>query len=55
MSVLNSSVVSAATTDGARLFQRGIVLGKKEHFRTSLYALGLRYFELCDDLVDLVL
>ena len=29
MSALNSSVVSAATTDGARLFQWGIVLGKK--------------------------
>ena len=47
-------MVSVATTDGARLFQRIIVLGKK-HFRASLYALGLRYCELCDALVDLVL
>ena len=29
MSALNSSVVSAVTTVGAKLFQWGIVLGKK--------------------------
>ena len=54
MSALNSSVVSAAATGGARLFQWGIVLGKKEYFRASLLVWGLQYCELCDDLVDLV-
>ena len=29
MSALNSSVVSAATTAGAKLFQWGIVIGEK--------------------------
>ena len=33
MRALNSPVVSAATPDEARLFQWGIVLGKKEYFR----------------------
>ena len=31
MSALNSFVVSAATKDGARLFQWRLVLGKKEY------------------------
>ena len=37
MSDLTSSVVSAATTVGAKLFQWGIDLGKQEYFRESLY------------------
>ena len=55
MSALNPSVVSAASTVGAKLFQWGIVLGKKEYFRASLEVRGLQYCELCDDLVDLIL
>ena len=39
MSALNSSVVSAATSVGAKLFQWGIVLGKKNtsghHFKSG--------------------
>ena len=35
--------VSAATTDGARLFQWGIVLGKKEYFRVSLLKIVSEY------------
>ena len=42
MSALNSSVFSAATTDGARLFHGGIVLGKKKnnsghHYKSGAY------------------
>ena len=41
MSALNSSVDSAATTNGARLFQWGIVLGEKNtsghHYKSGAY------------------
>ena len=40
MSALNSSVVSAATTDGVRLFQWGIVLGKKRILQGITISLG---------------
>ena len=40
MSALNSSVVSAATTAGARLFQWGIVLGKKRILQGITISLG---------------
>ena len=55
MSALNSSVLSAATTDVARLFQWGNSPLGKEYFSASLYVLGLQYCELCDDVVDLLL
>ena len=51
-SALNSSVVWELTTDGERLFHCGIVRGKKEFFRASLYVWYLQYLALCDDLVD---
>ena len=37
MRALNSSAVFEETTEEGRLFQKGIVLGKKEFFRASLY------------------
>ena len=40
-----------AFATGGRLFQCGIVRGKKEFFRASLYVWCLRYWALCDDLV----
>ena len=36
------------TTEEGRLFQTGIVLGKKEFFRASLLANGLVYCDSCD-------
>ena len=47
----NSSAVWELTTEGERLFHCGIVLGKKEFFRASLYVWYLQYWALCDDLV----
>ena len=51
-SVLNSSAVWELTAEGERLFHCGIVRGKKEFFRASLYVWYLQYWALCDDLVD---
>ena len=50
-SPINSFVVWAATAEGERLFQYGIVWGKNEFFRTSLYVWYLQYCVQCDDLV----
>ena len=50
-SALNSSAVWELTAEGERLFQFGIVWGKKEFFRASLYVWYL-HWALCDDLVD---
>ena len=55
MSALNTSVVSAAATDRARLVQWGIVLGKKRILQGITLIQGLQYCEFCGDLVDLVL
>ena len=54
-SALNSSAVWESTAKGERLFHCGIVRGKKEFFRASLYVWVwyLQYWALCDDLVDL--
>ena len=51
-SALNSSAVWELTAEGERLFHCGIVRGKKEFFRASLYVWYLQYWALCDDLVD---
>ena len=53
-SALNSSAVWELTAKGERLFHCGIVRGKKEFFRASLYVWVwyLQYWALCDDLVD---
>ena len=54
MSALNSTVVSAVATDGARLSQLGTVLRKKEYLElgiTLALIWGLQYCELCDNLV----
>ena len=51
-SALNSSAVWELTAKGERLFHCGIVRGKKEFFRASLYVWYLQYWALCDDLVD---
>ena len=51
-SALNSSAVWELTTEGERLFHCGIVWGKKEFFRVSLYVWYLQNWALCDDLVD---
>ena len=50
-SVLNSSVVLDLTTKGERLLHCGIVRGKKEFYRASLYVWYLQYWTLCDALV----
>ena len=52
MSALNSSAVWGLTAEGERLFHCGIVRGKKEFFRASLFVWYLQYWALCDDLVD---
>ena len=39
------------TTEEGRLFHIGIVLGKKEFFRASLYTKYLVYCDSCDALV----
>ena len=51
-STLNSSVVWELTTEGKRLFHCGIVRGKNEFFRASLYVWYLQYWALCDALAD---
>ena len=51
-SALNSSVVWELTTEGERPFHCGIVRGKKEFFRASLYVWYIQYWALCDALVD---
>ena len=53
MCALNFPVISAATTVGVRIFEWGIVLGKK-NTSGHQYKSG-DYCGLCDDLVDLVL
>ena len=40
MSALSASVLSAATTDGAKLFQWGTVFGKKRKFQSITLRLG---------------
>ena len=49
---LNSSVDWELTTEGDRPFHYGIVRGKNEFFRASLYVWYLQYWALCDDLVE---
>ena len=46
-------MVLDGTTEEGRLFQTGIVLGKKEFFRASLEANGLVYCDSCDARVRL--
>ena len=48
----NIWVVWELTTEGERLFNWGIVLGKNEFFRESLFVWYLQYWALCDALVD---
>ena len=50
-SALNSSVVWELTTEGERPFHCGIVQGKNEFFRASLYVWYVQYWALCDALV----
>ena len=55
MSALNSSVVLAATTIGAKLFQWGILLWEKRILKGINRSLEPAiYCDLCDDLVDLL-
>ena len=49
---LNSSVVSAATTVGANLFQWGNSLWEERILQASLLVWGLQYCEMCDNLVS---